>query len=278
MAALHLELTFRSPLKESQTDELDWEDWCNKKTWIYGCLIDSLLGFPPDALGFNQCVVFLSESCCCFFSMRSGLRAVDVMEKKDVNSELTCSVKTEDRLYIFSIRFDLQDQKVWKCDGKLRLLPPLLQKTYWHSEDAGRNNGKLMRQTLYLTCHVWVWIMSSIWQIAKHSSPSAPSGQRRTRIRPALTFILLYTTSLLYGPELWGSASRSNQPALELYFSPLLPLALSFIIIKVRFMSPSLGEVTQHSEVQLSADSIYQRKATVATKEPERTLPGSESS
>lgn len=71
-----------------------------------------LLGFPPDALGFNQCVVFLSESYCCFFGMRSGLRAVDVMEKKDVNSELTCSVKTEDRLYIFSIRFDLQDQKV----------------------------------------------------------------------------------------------------------------------------------------------------------------------
>lgn len=199
-------------------------------------------------------------------------------KKKDVNSELTCSVKTEDRLYIFSIRFDLQDQKVWKNDGKLRLLPSLLQKTYWHSEDAGRNNGKLMRQTLYLTCHVWVWIMSSIWRIAKHSSPSAPSGQSRTRIRPALTFILLYTTSLLYGPELWGSASSSNQPALELSFSPLLPLALSFIIIKVRFMSPSLGEVTQHSEVQLSADSIYQRKATVATKEPERTLPGSESS
>lgn len=64
-----------------------------------------------------------------------------------------------------------------------------------------------------------------------------------------LTFILLYaltsTTLLLYGHELTDCVrATAISMTLNYIFPSLLPLAFSFIIIKVRVMSQSLREVT----------------------------------
>lgn len=138
-----------------------------------------------------------------------------------------------------------------------------------------------------------VGLNHTFWQVAKQSTPSVLSGQCRAHIRHILTFILLYTTSttlLLHGPELtqavlirysYKIGARANQQCSWTVFFPLSsPLALSFIIIKVRIMSQSLREVNAAltSEVRLRADSIYRSKATLSVKRPERALPGSESS
>lgn len=84
----------------------------------------------------------------------------------------------------------------------------------------------------------------------KASTPSFSSGQCRPHIKHILTFIHLYAsskTSLLCGLELTVCARvAAISMLLNCIFTPLLPLALSFIIIKVRFMSESLGEVTLH--------------------------------
>ncbi len=102
-----------------------------------------------------------------------------------------------------------------------------------------------MRKNLYLACHVWM-------NHVLHLTPSVPSGQCRAHIRYILTLFLLYastsTTSFLYGPEFTECVrATAISMLLNCIFPPLLPLALSFIIIKVRFMSQSLWEVTLHS-------------------------------
>lgn len=149
MAALHLELTFRSPLKESQTDGVGRTGVIKKHEFLDALLIPveaasfPLLGFPPDPSCF--CLKVVVFSACV---LASGLRMSWKKKMSIANWRVQWRLKTG-CVFLASVLIC----KIKTCENMMESSDCfLLCFLYRHSEDAGRNKVNEAKSVANMSC------------------------------------------------------------------------------------------------------------------------------
>lgn len=124
----------------------------------------------------------------------------------------------------------LWDQKVWQDEAWTELLFP------WNQKSTNVTNQELMMLNLHLTC-----LVSGFYHVLHLTACKALIPKASLQVRPHTDIYSSVHSNVHSLITVWPWTH------LNYMFPPLLPSALSFIIIKVRFMSQILGEVMLHS-------------------------------